>query len=171
MIETLRGSATTPSYLSDTTPRLVRNRPVSYIPWRPVRKLAVHPSVRETSFGHPFRMDLAMPRVHPGQTTDNQLGKIAAAGFGIEPRRIVTETVSGSVAAVQRRGFTRLRPPRARRRAGGHRARPARPRRPGPGVHRGPPPPRTGSRRLVTGGPCSIAGTVPTISTITRPID
>src|SRR3954452_19554546 len=28
MIETLRGSATTPSYLSDTTPRLVRNRPV-----------------------------------------------------------------------------------------------------------------------------------------------
>ena len=44
----------------------------------------------------------------PGQTTDNQLGKIAAAGFGIEPRRVVTEAVPGSVATVQCRGFTRL---------------------------------------------------------------
>src|SRR3954471_24123267 len=44
----------------------------------------------------------------PGQTTDNQLGEIAAAGFGIEPRRVVAETVSGSVAATQRRGFVRL---------------------------------------------------------------
>ncbi len=43
-----------------------------------------------------------------GQTTDNQLGEIAAAGFTIEPRRVVTETVSGSVATAQRRGFTRL---------------------------------------------------------------
>ena len=43
-----------------------------------------------------------------GQTTDNQLGEIAAAGFAIEPQRIVTETVSGSVAATQRRGFARL---------------------------------------------------------------
>jgi putative DNA-invertase from lambdoid prophage Rac len=44
----------------------------------------------------------------PGQTTDNQLTEITAAGFAIEPRRIVTEIVSGSVAAVQRRGFARL---------------------------------------------------------------
>lgn len=44
----------------------------------------------------------------PGQTTDNQLTEITAAGFAIEPRRLVTETVSGSVAAVQRRGFARL---------------------------------------------------------------
>ena len=43
-----------------------------------------------------------------GQTTDNQLGEIAAAGFTIEPRRIVTETISGSVATARRRGFTRL---------------------------------------------------------------
>jgi putative DNA-invertase from lambdoid prophage Rac len=43
-----------------------------------------------------------------GQTTDNQLQEIRAAGFGIEPRRAVTETVSGSVAAAQRRGFARL---------------------------------------------------------------
>lgn len=43
-----------------------------------------------------------------GQTTDNQLGEVQAAGFAIEPRRVVAETVSGSVAATQRRGFARL---------------------------------------------------------------
>src|SRR3954468_532108 len=43
-----------------------------------------------------------------GQTTDNQLQEITAAGFKVEPRRVVTETVSGSIAALQRRGFTRL---------------------------------------------------------------
>ena len=42
------------------------------------------------------------------QTTDNQLQEIAAAGFKVEPRRVVTETVSGNVATSQRRGFTRL---------------------------------------------------------------
>ena len=42
------------------------------------------------------------------QTTENQLGEIRAAGFQVEPRRIVTETVSGSVAAVERPGFARL---------------------------------------------------------------
>ncbi len=30
-----------------------------------------------------------------GQTTDNQLQEIQAAGFSIEPRRAVTETISG----------------------------------------------------------------------------
>ena len=44
----------------------------------------------------------------PGQTTANQLQEIRAAGFTIEPRRVVTETISGSVAAAQRRGFARL---------------------------------------------------------------
>src|SRR5215211_752692 len=43
-----------------------------------------------------------------GQTTDNQLQELAAAGFKVESRRVVTETVSGNVAASQRRGFTRL---------------------------------------------------------------
>ena len=43
-----------------------------------------------------------------GQTTDNQLQEIKAAGFKVEPRRVVTETVSGNVATSQRRGFTRL---------------------------------------------------------------
>jgi putative DNA-invertase from lambdoid prophage Rac len=43
-----------------------------------------------------------------GQTTENQLHEIENAGFTVEPRRIVSEIVSGSTAAVQRRGFTRL---------------------------------------------------------------
>jgi putative DNA-invertase from lambdoid prophage Rac len=43
-----------------------------------------------------------------GQTTDNQLQEIAAAGFAIEPRRVVSETVSGGVATARRPGFARL---------------------------------------------------------------
>lgn len=43
-----------------------------------------------------------------GQTTDNQIQEIEAAGFHVEPRRIVTERVSGSTAIAQRRGFSKL---------------------------------------------------------------
>lgn len=43
-----------------------------------------------------------------GQTTDNQRQEIAAAGFQVEPQRVITETMSGSVATSQRRGFVRL---------------------------------------------------------------
>jgi DNA invertase Pin-like site-specific DNA recombinase len=42
------------------------------------------------------------------QEPTNQLQEIEAAGFGIEPHRIVTETVSGSMAMPQRDGFSRL---------------------------------------------------------------
>jgi len=42
------------------------------------------------------------------QTTDNQIREIEAAGFKVEPQRIVTETVSGSVAAMERTGFAKL---------------------------------------------------------------
>lgn len=42
------------------------------------------------------------------QTTDNQVMEIAAAGFTVEPQRTITETVSGSVAAMQRPGFAKL---------------------------------------------------------------
>ena len=42
------------------------------------------------------------------QTTDNQLREIEAAGFAAQPRRVVAETVSGSVAAKERKGFARL---------------------------------------------------------------
>lgn len=44
----------------------------------------------------------------PDQTTDNQVIEIQSAGFAINRRRIVTGGVSGSVAAVERRGFARL---------------------------------------------------------------
>ena len=43
-----------------------------------------------------------------GQTTENQIREIQSAGFTIEPRRVVSETISGSTAAAQRRGFVRL---------------------------------------------------------------
>lgn len=42
------------------------------------------------------------------QTTDNQLREISAAGFSVEPKRAITETISGSVAAMERDGFARL---------------------------------------------------------------
>ncbi len=42
------------------------------------------------------------------QTTDNQVREIAAAGFTVDPKRVVEETVSGSTAAMERPGFARL---------------------------------------------------------------
>jgi putative DNA-invertase from lambdoid prophage Rac len=42
------------------------------------------------------------------QTTDNQVREIEAAGFTVEPKRIVTETVSGSLPAMERKGFAKL---------------------------------------------------------------
>ncbi len=42
------------------------------------------------------------------QTADNQAREIEAAGFAIKPQRIVTETISGSAAASERPGFSKL---------------------------------------------------------------
>ena len=42
------------------------------------------------------------------QTTDNQVHEIAASGFTVNGQRIVNETVSGSVAAMERKGFLAL---------------------------------------------------------------
>lgn len=42
------------------------------------------------------------------QTVDNQVREISCAGFHIEPRRLVAETISGSVPAMERKGFKRL---------------------------------------------------------------
>lgn len=42
------------------------------------------------------------------QTTDNQIREVEAAGFAIEHKRVIAETVSGSVAAMERKGFARL---------------------------------------------------------------
>jgi putative DNA-invertase from lambdoid prophage Rac len=43
-----------------------------------------------------------------GQTTENQVHEIEAAGFKLELRRVVSETVSGSSAIEQRPGFMKL---------------------------------------------------------------
>ncbi len=42
------------------------------------------------------------------QFTSNQIAEIAAAGFHVLPNRIVTETISGSMAASERPGFGKL---------------------------------------------------------------
>ena len=42
------------------------------------------------------------------QTTDNQVQEISAAGFSITKQRMITETVSGSVSASERKGFAKL---------------------------------------------------------------
>jgi len=43
-----------------------------------------------------------------GQTTENQIQEIEAAGFVVSARRVVSETVSGSSAIEQRPGFMQL---------------------------------------------------------------
>ena len=43
-----------------------------------------------------------------GQTTDNQIQEITAAGFHVMPMRVIAETISGSVAAGERPGFRKL---------------------------------------------------------------
>lgn len=42
------------------------------------------------------------------QTPENQIREIEVAGFAVEPHRIFTETVSGSMAIAQRIGFSKL---------------------------------------------------------------
>jgi putative DNA-invertase from lambdoid prophage Rac len=42
------------------------------------------------------------------QSLDTQIHEIEAAGFNIDPRRVVAETVSGSTPAMGRIGFSRL---------------------------------------------------------------
>ncbi|WP_174904443.1 recombinase family protein [Burkholderia pseudomultivorans] len=42
------------------------------------------------------------------QTAANQLREIEAAGFSVDKRRVVTESISGSVSAHQRPGFSEL---------------------------------------------------------------
>ncbi|MGC3030116.1 recombinase family protein [Burkholderia sp. DN3021] len=41
------------------------------------------------------------------QTTDNQLLEASSAGFAIQPRHTITETISGSVPAAERPGFSK----------------------------------------------------------------
>jgi len=43
-----------------------------------------------------------------GQTVESQITEISAAGFSVEPRRIISETISGSTPAGKRPGFMKL---------------------------------------------------------------
>lgn len=43
-----------------------------------------------------------------GQNTENQVQEIKAAGFAIQPQRVVEEVISGSIAASERPGFRKL---------------------------------------------------------------
>lgn len=56
-----------------------------------------------------------MPRVFAycrvstrNQSTDNQRREIKAAGFALDKRRVIEESISGAVAAARRPGFTKL---------------------------------------------------------------
>lgn len=42
------------------------------------------------------------------QDTSNQLREVEAAGFTVQPRRVITETISGSTPAKERPGFGKL---------------------------------------------------------------
>lgn len=43
------------------------------------------------------------------QTTENQIEEIKAAGYQVEDQRFITEQISGSVPASQRKGFAKLK--------------------------------------------------------------
>ncbi len=43
-----------------------------------------------------------------GQTTENQVQEIKAAGFDLQPQRIIEETISGSTSTSERAGFNKL---------------------------------------------------------------
>jgi putative DNA-invertase from lambdoid prophage Rac len=42
------------------------------------------------------------------QSLDTQIHEIEAAGFNIDPRRVIAETISGSTSAMERKGFRLL---------------------------------------------------------------
>lgn len=42
------------------------------------------------------------------QTTDNQVQEVKAAGFDVQDNRVISETISGSTSASERKGFSTL---------------------------------------------------------------
>lgn len=61
-----------------------------------------------TDFGHMSRTFIYARVSTVDQNTDNQVYEIESAGFAVNKRRIVCESISGSVAAVERPQFARL---------------------------------------------------------------
>lgn len=65
--------------------------------------------ILNTLLGHEVSRTFLYTRVSTtDQTTDNQMLEVKQAGFDVLDSRIVSETVSGSVSASQRKGFTLL---------------------------------------------------------------
>jgi putative DNA-invertase from lambdoid prophage Rac len=61
------------------------------------------------TIGNPMSRLFAYCRVSTtDQTTENQVQEIIGAGFTVAKQRIVSETVSGSVAALERKEFAKL---------------------------------------------------------------
>ena len=65
----------------------------------------LHTTFRQKRHGPHVRL---LPCQHLGQTVENQTHEIEAAGFTVDRRRIITETVSGASAIQQRKGFMKL---------------------------------------------------------------
>lgn len=81
-----------------------------------VQKIACKRFAQVLLFVLPFRTyEVRMSRLFAycrvstaDQTTENQVKEIEAAGFSVAKQRIIAETVSGSVAASERKGFSKL---------------------------------------------------------------
>jgi putative DNA-invertase from lambdoid prophage Rac len=94
----------------------VRKRTIADSPQSYVQNIALQcfgrGALTDISYGQdfpPMPRTFAYVRVSTvGQTTENQIREIEAAGFAVTPRRVVSETVSGSSAIAQRPGFMRL---------------------------------------------------------------
>ena len=101
---------------SQTDSKDVQNRTIADIHCSHVRNMALHDFGRllltDIHYGQdfpPMPRTFAYVRVSTAcQTTENQIQEIEAAGFAVTPRRVVSETVSGSSAIEQRPGFMRL---------------------------------------------------------------
>lgn len=95
----------------------VRNRSLTDTGTQPCTKIRVYVfrtyNIIRTSFSNIQERDMsrtfAYARVSTtDQTAANQLREIEAAGFNVDKRRVVTESISGSVSADQRPGFAEL---------------------------------------------------------------
>jgi putative DNA-invertase from lambdoid prophage Rac len=112
-------SASLPSTRSAASLRnAVNNRPFYYRRESPVlggKKMLVnqlfswHPDYHNYLPGSPMSRTFMYARVSTAeQTTENQLLEARSAGFAVLPRHTIVETISGSVPAAERSGFSKL---------------------------------------------------------------
>lgn len=93
------------------------NRPVSIHLKTVYRKIALtyfrYSAIKDARFRYSEGSEMSRLFVYcrvstSDQTPENQVREIEAAGFAIEPKRVVTEIISGSVPAMGRKGFVKL---------------------------------------------------------------